>query len=1069
MPPRRHVETSDSESDALEAIPPPPVKKMSIKERQLQALMANCAEATGVTPEQLMAGSGTPSTVGARQNTVTPGQGVDDDAMPTEGNVLACLKVDQYEAEWQASREARGARPLKEVKQFVIDITPPKKKPPKQREEPRAHKRRRRDSESESESFDVDSDAPSLPARDLRGKRGVRNMLSDHWKRGKRHRRGDPFLSERMDQSRTETYAVPVPIDTRVNFSTAVAGLEEQTRQVLELIVMPVVYPGLYCDAEASHGVLFTGPPGCGKTLVARAMAGEMQRRLGCPVTFFVNKGADLLAKYVGESERNLRQLFARAQAAQPSIIFFDEIDGLAPVRNNDHDQVHASVVSTLLALLEGVRSRGQVFVIAATNRPENVDPALRRPGRFDKEFFFSPPDMNAREQMLQIHTRHWPAESVPKKAERKRVAAATEGYSGADMRLLAQQARSAAVRRSFPEIYRNVKRIRCDEDQFRICAQDWDAALASVSPSLQRPADAHILAAPRAHLNELVRADCTKACDQVRKHLPAPFAVNPTAIYESLFPAPPSAARLVIESPDPMAAQEVAVACSAVLPRSQTYTLSSRNVLPEQGRAVHQALDILRGGNAVLLLLRPELWYAQLDPRDRALLVHAVRDCRSPSVLVVACFGVELDAQLGHGSPFDAACEEPGELATALYQHADLHIQVGLPPEEARRLFFKELRKVICRAPPHSISDEDLRDRLPLDKRPVPIRRELSEEGKKERQAALREQRHENHLRRVMLRKELRILADKLMTSRREPPSIVFSTLEELDKKVRPELEDTVDLDAELRKYADDPQTPAYWADFLDNPALICTVQQFSDGVSDMFRMYEEFIDGWDLNCGRDLKSKLRTTQDFITEELHSLQSQLVVQVEQHWEQQKEALDPAEAARRGFAEDGCPACGLDDFDKNHPAVKCTDETCPYNQWHRQCVMPEVPVAGAAADSWVCPKCLNCPERAAGKRKAPKKHGARRHEDEGDQDMVEPLECPEQTVEGVEGVAGLLEQAATASDGLSVSQLDKIWVHVSTAAFHHREEVDKSDLLAEISPVLQKPRDFCAAGVPKGK
>ena len=129
------------------------------------------------------------------------------------------------------------------------------------------------------------------------------------------------------------------------------------------------------------RGVLFHGPPGTGKTLLARALANSVGLN-GRKITFYMRKGADALSKWVGEAEKQLRLLFEEARRTQPSIIFFDEIDGLAPVRSSKQEQIHASIVSTLLALMDGMDGRGQVIVIGATNRPDNIDPALRRPGR---------------------------------------------------------------------------------------------------------------------------------------------------------------------------------------------------------------------------------------------------------------------------------------------------------------------------------------------------------------------------------------------------------------------------------------------------------------------------------------------------------------------------------------------------------------------------------------------------------------------------------------------------------------------------------------------------------------
>ena len=150
-----------------------------------------------------------------------------------------------------------------------------------------------------------------------------------------------------------------------------------------------------------------------------------------------MRKGADVLSKWVGEAERQLRLLFEEARNCQPSIIFFDEIDGLAPVRSSKQDQIHASIVSTLLALMDGMDGRGQVVVIGATNRPDAVDPALRRPGRFDREFYFPLPTLDARKKILRIMTKEWAGWEGEKAEEQiDGLAKLTKGYGGADLRV---------------------------------------------------------------------------------------------------------------------------------------------------------------------------------------------------------------------------------------------------------------------------------------------------------------------------------------------------------------------------------------------------------------------------------------------------------------------------------------------------------------------------------------------------------------------------------------------------------------------------------------------------------
>lgn len=224
---------------------------------------------------------------------------------------------------------------------------------------------------------------------------------------------------------------------SRYIFSTDIHALKEMT-------LLPLLYPEVFqrFSVTPPRGVLFHGPPGTGKTLLARALAASC-RTGGRQISFFMRKGADCLSKWVGEAERQLRLLFDEARNSQPSIIFFDEIDGLAPVRSSKQDQIHASIVSTLLALMDGMDGRGQVVVIGATNRPDAVDPALRRPGRFDREFYFGLPGLDARERILTIMTKKWEGwgasdedNEVEVKERIKGLAKLTKGYGGADLRV---------------------------------------------------------------------------------------------------------------------------------------------------------------------------------------------------------------------------------------------------------------------------------------------------------------------------------------------------------------------------------------------------------------------------------------------------------------------------------------------------------------------------------------------------------------------------------------------------------------------------------------------------------
>ncbi|XXG66790.1 hypothetical protein AAC387_Pa06g0291 [Persea americana] len=269
----------------------------------------------------------------------------------------------------------------------------------------------------------------------------------------------------------------------------SVAGLKDVIQCMKEVVILPLLYPEFFSTLGLTppRGVLLHGYPGTGKTLVVRALIGACSRG-DKRIAYFARKGADCLGKYVGDAERQLRLLFQVAERSQPSIIFFDEIDGLAPRRCRQQDQTHSSVVSTLLALLDGLKSRGSVIVIGATNRPEALDPALRRPGRFDREIYFPLPSAEDRSAILSLHTQRWP--KPVSGSLLTWVAEQTPGFAGADLQSLCTQAAMIALKRncalqellSAAEKYpSNVRRHSLPS--FVVDERDWLAALASAPP----------------------------------------------------------------------------------------------------------------------------------------------------------------------------------------------------------------------------------------------------------------------------------------------------------------------------------------------------------------------------------------------------------------------------------------------------------------------------------------------------------------------------------------------------------------------------------------------------------
>jgi transitional endoplasmic reticulum ATPase len=260
-----------------------------------------------------------------------------------------------------------------------------------------------------------------------------------------------------------------------------VGGLHQEIQKIREMVELPLKFPQLFekLGIDPPKGVLLHGPPGCGKTLIARAVASESAAH------FIVINGPEIMSKFYGESEQRLRSIFKDAEDNSPSIVFIDELDAIAPKREDVTGEVERRVVAQLLALMDGLVSRGQVIVIGATNRPNAVDPALRRPGRFDREIEIHVPDRDSREEILLIHTRGMP---LTQDVDLKSLASVTHGYVGADLQALSRESAMKTLRRVLPSVNLDEESIPSDIlDQLEVTHEDFVQALKEITPTAVR------------------------------------------------------------------------------------------------------------------------------------------------------------------------------------------------------------------------------------------------------------------------------------------------------------------------------------------------------------------------------------------------------------------------------------------------------------------------------------------------------------------------------------------------------------------------------------------------------
>ncbi len=286
----------------------------------------------------------------------------------------------------------------------------------------------------------------------------------------------------KIDRSTNLSILTDTTIDKKIRVTyEEVGGLRTEIKAMREIVELPLRHPELFSrlGVEAHSGILLYGPPGCGKTLIAKVLASESEANM-----YSIN-GPEIMNKYYGETEARLRDIFKEAKDNSPSIIFIDEIDAIAPKREEAYGDVEKRVVAQLLALMDGLTDRGNVIVLGATNRPDSVDPALRRPGRFDREVEISVPNDDGRLEILQIHTRGMP---INEGIDLKELSADLHGYTGADIKSLCREAAMKAIRRYLPEIDLESERIPSEVLQtMEIKLIDFYDAMHEVVPTAMR------------------------------------------------------------------------------------------------------------------------------------------------------------------------------------------------------------------------------------------------------------------------------------------------------------------------------------------------------------------------------------------------------------------------------------------------------------------------------------------------------------------------------------------------------------------------------------------------------
>ncbi|KDR71037.1 hypothetical protein GALMADRAFT_75355 [Galerina marginata CBS 339.88] len=535
--------------------------------------------------------------------------------------------------------------------------------------------------------------------------------------------------------------ADPLGVNLNVTFDE-VGGLDDHIHALKEMTLLPLLYPEVFqrFNVTPPRGVLFHGPPGTGKTLLARALAASC-RTGGRQISFFMRKGADCLSKWVGEAERQLRLLFEEARNSQPSIIFFDEIDGLAPVRSSKQDQIHASIVSTLLALMDGMDGRGQVVVIGATNRPDAVDPALRRPGRFDREFYFGLPGLEAREKILSIMTKKWEGwgggEDEDKNEEKEcevkgrinGLAKLTKGYGGADLRALCTEAALNAIQRRYPQVYKSNDRLLLKPETIGIGLRDFMISIKKLVPSSARSTSSAATPLP-VQFVPLLESTLEKVKEVIQRVMPvekklsaleeAEFedeggeegALEKEMLSQAMQTLRVYRPRVIIHGPIGMGQGYIGAAALHHLEGYHVQSLELGTLMSDSTRTVEAAIvqlfvEAKRNQPSVIYIPSLVGWCAAVSETSRST-VRAMLDTLAPTdpILLLAV----VDGRFA---------DLPRDVKAWFGPTKDNRVELTTPSDSQREAFFEGLMKDIQR-PPNQFADGMARRKRVLEELPI-------------------------------------------------------------------------------------------------------------------------------------------------------------------------------------------------------------------------------------------------------------------------------------------------------------------------------------------------------------